>query len=124
LFSSSSSSSRVPSLFPEFHNTNNTISPTKKQQNKKIPEFKKKTITSISSCNSLPLHTFCFGDSAATATATKKRRDWSRLSFFFFGRAALRCGSATTALLDASEGTIAIRGFFFFFWDAHFFFRN
>jgi hypothetical protein len=43
---------------------------------------------------------------------------------FFFGRAALRCDSldttlvtepATTALLDASEGTIPIRVFFFFF---------
>jgi hypothetical protein len=94
LFSSSSFSSRVPSLFPEFHNTNNTRSPTKKRERKKdkIAEFFFDTITSISSCNSLPLHTFCFVDSAATATATKKRRDWSWLSFFF-GRAALRYDS-------------------------------
>jgi hypothetical protein len=43
-------------------------------KNKKIAEFFFNTITSISSCNSLPLHTFCFVDSAA-ATATATRRE-------------------------------------------------
>jgi hypothetical protein len=71
--------------------------PEKEKKNKKIAEFLFNTATSISSCNSLPVYTFCFVDSAATATATKKRLELAELLLRSRG-AALRFSTLLLSL--------------------------